>query len=237
MDTTFAGSATAASKNSGAGRAVECTPGTRVTRSLLGYGVLAGPFYVVVSLAQAASRPGFDLRRHEWSLLANGPAGWIQVVNLIVTGLMVGAAAAGYRRALVSGVGRRSVPLLLAVFAADMVGAGICPADPMAGFPVGTPDGPPVAPSMAGLLHIAFAGIGFLAVIAATFVMAVRFAGQHHRSRSVASAVTGIVFLAGFAALASGSTAAATNLAFTAAVLLVWAWLSSTSVYLYRRVS
>src|SRR5206468_3829604 len=58
-----------------------CTPQGRITRSLLGYGVLAGPFYIGVSLAQALVRDGFDLTRHEWSLLANGPGGWIQVLN------------------------------------------------------------------------------------------------------------------------------------------------------------
>jgi len=60
-------------------RDVECSrPGARVTKSLLGYGVLAGPFYVIVVLAQALTRPGFDLARHDASLLSNGPLGWIQ---------------------------------------------------------------------------------------------------------------------------------------------------------------
>jgi hypothetical protein len=44
-----------------------------ITRSLLGYGVLAGPVYVVVGLAQALTRDGYDLARHDLSLLANGP--------------------------------------------------------------------------------------------------------------------------------------------------------------------
>jgi hypothetical protein len=82
------------------GRSEACTPQGRVTRSLLGYGVLAGPFYIGVSLAQALTRNGFDLTRHEWSLLANGPGGWVQVLNLVLSGLMVVAAAAGFRRAL-----------------------------------------------------------------------------------------------------------------------------------------
>jgi hypothetical protein len=46
-----------------------------VTRSLLGYGVLAGVFYLVVGLAQALIRDGYDLTRHDLSLLANGPYG------------------------------------------------------------------------------------------------------------------------------------------------------------------
>jgi Protein of unknown function (DUF998) len=65
-----------------------------VTRSLLGYGVLAGPFHLVVGLAQARTRDGYELTRHDLSLLANGPDGWIQGANLILTGLIAIAAAA-----------------------------------------------------------------------------------------------------------------------------------------------
>ena len=82
-----------------------CTPASRVTRSLLAYGIVAGPSYVLVSLAQAATRKGFDLTRHDWSLLANGPGGWLQVANLVLTGLMVVAAAVGCSRSLRGGRG------------------------------------------------------------------------------------------------------------------------------------
>ncbi len=47
--------------------------GAAVTRSLLGYGVLVGPFYLAVGLIQAALRQGFDIKRHPLSVLANGP--------------------------------------------------------------------------------------------------------------------------------------------------------------------
>src|SRR2546425_414205 len=43
-----------------------------LTRTLVAYGVIAGPVYVLVSLAQALTRDGFDLTRHAWSLLSNG---------------------------------------------------------------------------------------------------------------------------------------------------------------------
>jgi hypothetical protein len=56
-----------------------CTPAARITRSLLGYGIIAGPLYAVVALAQALTRDGFDLSRHAWSLLVNGELGWIQI--------------------------------------------------------------------------------------------------------------------------------------------------------------
>src|SRR3954453_15985368 len=75
-------------------------PATRVTRLLLGCGVVAGPFYVVVALAQALTREGFELTKHSWSLLANGDLGWIQITNFIATGLMVVAAAVGLHMTL-----------------------------------------------------------------------------------------------------------------------------------------
>ena len=63
------------------GNTKSCDPRTSVTRSLLGYGVIAGPVYIAVALAQALTREGFDLGRHAWSMLANGGPGWIQIAN------------------------------------------------------------------------------------------------------------------------------------------------------------
>jgi hypothetical membrane protein len=75
-------------------------PGTRVTRSLLGYGVIAGPLYLVAGLAEALTRSGFDITRDDLSLLANGPLGWVHITLLVVTGLMTVAGAVGLRRVL-----------------------------------------------------------------------------------------------------------------------------------------
>src|SRR5436305_8524018 len=94
-----------------------CTPAVRATRSLLGYGVLAGPLYVAVSLGQALTRPGFDLSRHAWSLLENGDLGWVQITNFVVTGLMTIAAAAGIRRA----IGPGWAPRLIAAYGLSLV--------------------------------------------------------------------------------------------------------------------
>src|SRR6266581_2972626 len=136
-----------------------CTPGSRVTRSLLGYGVLAGPFYVVAVLVQATFRPGFDLLHDDASLLANGDLGWIQVANFLVTGACVVAFAVGLGRA----TGATWAPRLLGVYGLGMIGAGVFAADPMNGFPAGTPAGRPEAISMHGILHLVAAGIGSFA--------------------------------------------------------------------------
>jgi hypothetical protein len=211
-----------------------CSPAARVTRSLLGYGVLAGPFYVAVSLAQALTRDGFQLDRHSWSLLENGSLGWIQITNFIVTGLMTVAAAVGLRRAMTAGRGRGWTPLLIAVYGVGMLGAGIFTADPAQGFPIGTPE--VTAVSRHGMLHFVTGGIGFLCLIAACLVLGSRFAGAGRTGLAWFSRVTGVAFLAAFAGIASGSHGPATP-AFVAAVLLVWAWLATVCIHFYRAAS
>lgn len=145
-----------------------CDPGTATTRTLLGYGLLAGPLYVGVSLAQALGRDGFDLGRHGWSLLSNGSLGWIQILNFVLSGLCTVAFAAGLRRALRGGPGATWAPRLLGAYGVSLVGAGVFRADPAAGFPLGTPAGVPVV-SWHGVLHfaVAVAGIGFGCLVAA----------------------------------------------------------------------
>jgi hypothetical protein len=48
---------------------------TKLTRALLVCGIVAGPFFTIVGLTQAFTRPGFDLTRHALSLLSNGDLG------------------------------------------------------------------------------------------------------------------------------------------------------------------
>jgi Protein of unknown function (DUF998) len=221
-----------ASARTSAASGRQCSPAGRVTRSLLGYGVIAGPVYVAVSLAQALTRDGFELDKHAWSLLQNGSLGWIQITNFIVTGLMTIAAAVGLSRAMTAGRGRRSAPLLIAAYGAGMLGSGIFTADPAQGFPIGTPQVTTI--SWHGMLHLAIGGAGFLCLIAACLVLGSRFARAGLTGLAWMSRVTGIGFLAAFAGIASGSHGP-TVPAFIAAVLLVWAWLATISVHFYRR--
>ena len=202
--------------------------GDRVTRSLLGYGIAAGPIYVGASLLEASLRPGFDLTRHSWSLLENGPAGWIHSAVLIISGLCVIAAAVGFRRAL----GVRAVPVLLALYGAGMVAAGIFTADPADGFPVGTPAGP--GHLLARRAHLVSAGVGFLAFTAAAMALGIRFLRSAHRGRGVFAIVTGVLFIGAFVGIASGG-AGPTVPAFVGAVVLAWTWLTLTSLDLYRQ--
>jgi hypothetical membrane protein len=209
-----------------------CEPDQRVTKSLLGYGVIAGPIYVLVSLTQALTRDGFDPGRHAWSLLSNGNLGWLQIANFCLTGLMTVAAAIGLRRA--TGPGRWA-PRLVGAYGVAMVAAGVFRADPAMGFPPGTPaDFHDV--SWHGTLHLVAGGLGFIGVVAACLILGSRFAAENRSGWALFSRLTGVLFLAGFIAIASASGSAAAVLAFTAAVILISAWLSAVSVHFYRRV-
>ena len=206
-----------------------------VTRSLLGYGPLAGTLYLGSGLVQALTREGFDLTRHDLSLLANGPLGWIQITTLVLTGLLAAAAATGIARALRGGRGAAWGAGLVAGYGLALVVAGAFRADPMDGFPVGTPAGPPAELSTAGLVHMAAGGIGFACLVAATFVLARRFAAESRRGWAWASRVTGAVVLAGFVGVAGGSTSSLAVLGLWVGVVAGWAWLGAVAVHLYRR--
>lgn len=203
---------------------------THLTRTYLTLGASAGPIYVVVATVQALTRTGFDIRRHPVSVLANGPLGWIQIANFVVTGLLVIAAAAGLRRARQAGWG----PRLLGVYGVGLVLAGVFVADPVNGFPVGAAAPPAGTISAGGLGHMVAGGLGFLAFVAACLVFARRFAHEGRRAWAAGSAATGIVFLGAFMGIASGVQNPAINLTFTAAVVIAWAWLTALTVSVRR---
>jgi Protein of unknown function (DUF998) len=219
--------------------AADCPPApVRVTKSLLGYGVIAGPFYVTASLAEALTRSGFSLAHNDWSLLANGALGWVHVLVLVLTGLMVGAAAGGVVRQRRAERVNAASGWFLGVYAAGLVGAGFFIADPADGFPVGTQPGPTVTPSWHGTLHIIFGGIGFLGLITACLVLAWQFHVQCELTWAFFSLITGVLFFAAFAAIATGGAASSLGvLAFTGAVILAWTWLAMVSAHLYRRAA
>ena len=226
------------------------TPGQRVTRSLLGYGVLAGPLYVLASLAEAATRPGFDLTRHPWSLLALGRLGWIHVTVFTVTGLAVLACAVGLHRtgrpdpsdprtdddpdAADGGAGAHRAAWLLAGYGTCLVAAGAFRPDPVPGFPPGTPDTSHL--SWHGLLHLAAGGLGFACAVAAALVLARTDAARGRRAWAALSRTAAGALAVAFVATAATAGARAAVLALAVAVILDWAWLTAVALDRYRAV-
>jgi hypothetical protein len=198
---------------------------TPLTRTLLAGGVVAGPLYVVIALIQGFTRPGFNLLHHDVSLLSNGELGWIQITNFIVTGMLVIAGAVGMRGVLKGSRGGTWGPLLIGIYGLGLIGAGIFVADPMNGFPPGSPVNAHSI-SMHGLMHLVTAAIGFIALIAACFVFARRYFALAQRGWAAYSIATGVIFFAAFAGVASGSSQAPIVIGFWIGVILAFAWIA-----------
>ena len=151
------------------------------------------------------------------------------MANFLVCGGLVMAAAIGMRQALRTGQGRTWGPILIGLFGVGMILAAIFTADPVDGFPPGTPLGPPTTITTIGLLHFVTSLVGVSAWIAATFVFARRFAALGQRGWAIFSTATGCLFLLAFL----GSALAAVPVTgLVIAIALAWAWLSATSAKL-----
>ncbi|TPW73452.1 DUF998 domain-containing protein [Schumannella sp. 10F1B-5-1] len=206
--------------------------GAAATRSLLGWGVVAGPFYVVVGLVLALTRPGFELSRHALSLLMLGDLGWLQRANLALTGLMVLAAAVGIVRAIRSGRGL-AIGVLTGVHGVALVLSAVFAPDPVAGFPPGSAGG---EFSLSGILHLLFGAIGFVAIAVAAFAHAAWSRGVGRPRVAVLSVALGVLVLLGFAggAALSGGPAASAGIALLwIAVLAQFGWLARASSQIY----
>ena len=135
------------------------------------------------------------------------------------------------RQALYAGPGRTWGPILLGVYGLGLIGAGFFTADPAFGFPPGTP-ADAHAISWHGLLHIITAGIGFLALIAACFVLARRFASRETTRMGSVLPATGVIFFAAFVGVATGSGQPWSVIGFWIGVVVAWAWISAMAVKL-----
>jgi hypothetical membrane protein len=196
------------------------------TRPLLTAGLIAGPLYVVVVTAQMLTRDGFDITRHPASVLSNGEHGWIQIATFLITGALYVAFSVGLRRAVqpATAPGGTWGPRLIGLLGTGLIAAGLFSADPVDGFPIGTPTGPPTTISGPGLAHF-FAGmIAFLALIAACFVFARRAAAVGDRGWATVSTTTGAFFLAAWVSLfvVPGSGTANVILAVAIGCAMLW---------------
>ncbi|WP_326564275.1 DUF998 domain-containing protein [Micromonospora peucetia] len=162
---------------------------------LLLAGALAGPVFFASAAAQMLTREGFDITRHPISQLATGSLGWIQITTFVLAGLGGLALAAGIRRTLTEGVGRRALPILVGIFGAGLVAAGLFTMDPEHGFPAGTPDGPADRMSWHGVAHSTAAAVAFTALAVAAIVLAVRCVRRRAVLPAVLSGLAALVLL------------------------------------------
>jgi len=173
------------------------------TKTLLLCGAIAGPLFVAAFLIEGATRASYDPLRHPVSSLAFGDSGWTQRANFLVAGLLMLAFAIGLRRALRPLAGPIWGPLLVGAYAIGLLGAGIFVADPMNGYPPGTPDKRLIY-SVHGVLHDLFSTLVFLGLPLACFVFCRWFAARGERGWVIYSALTAVVYLGAFILSSAG---------------------------------
>jgi hypothetical protein len=176
---------------------------------------------VVAVLAQALTRPGFSLTHDAASLLDDGPWGWVQSTNFIVTGLLLAAAAAGLRRALPEGRGSRWAPRLLFITGAGLIGGGIFHPDPSGGYPPGTPPGASAVSSWHGVLHQVCGSAAFLALIVFCVILARRYRALGQPQMAACSWLAGVLCAAGVAT--GGMPHGTLTLFIGVSIALLWA--------------
>jgi hypothetical protein len=197
------------------------TRSSRTTRSLLGGGVLAGPLFIILVVAQEATRAGFDPKRHALSQLSTGDLGWLQIANFIGTGLLFLGCAVGMRRVLTEGRAARWGPRLVGVFGVALVWGGVFVTDPVNGYPPGTPEDT-VDFTWHGILHGLAPTVAGIAVVAACIVFARRFAANGERGWAGYSVASAAVYLIlAFAAFPAGDFRL-----MLAGGVLAWGWIS-----------
>lgn len=192
-------------------------------------GIVVGPLFAAVVVAQLVVHDAFDLSRHPISLLATGDHGWVQIANFVAAGVLVILAARGLRAHLTEGRGRVWIPRLIAAFGVGLVLSGVFVADADLGYPAGTPAGPAEL-SWHGILHAASAAVAYNALIAAMIVVAVRVARQGRRAAAATHAVTAVVLLG----LLSQPTAPGVSVRMAAGAVVAFGWLASLCVAAHR---
>jgi len=162
---------------------------------LLLLGTVAGPIFITVWLIQAFTRDGFDPTRHPMSLLSLGAAGWAQIANFVVAGVLMIGFAIGLRRVLHPGRAGTWAPILFAAHGVGLVLSGVFVTDAGAGFPAGAPAGAPESMSWHGVLHETGFGTASAAWFAACFVLLRRFASDGRRGWVLACVVAPLAWV------------------------------------------
>lgn len=167
----------------------------QAVRFLLAAGLLGPLFFVVVVLAEGATRPGYNAWHHPMSNLALGPQGWVMTIALLVLGAGLSCFAIGLRRVLNPGRGSTWGPILIAVMGVALIGEAIFPTDPSLGYPPGAA----ATSTLHGNLHILLSAVFETpAIVAACIVLARRFAqapgGRPWVLYSIATIILVVIF-------------------------------------------
>lgn len=140
-------------------------------------GLVGTSLFIPIAFLIGETRDGYShLSQGISALSATGaPDAWAQTANFLIVGLLLMGLAVGLRRGMSEIRASFLASTLIAVFGLVVIMNGVFPADP-----VGAPE------TLVGTVHSLSAGLGFLAVIAAMFVLSSRFV-EHEEWQNLSS--------------------------------------------------
>jgi hypothetical protein len=187
-----------------------------VDRALLSSGGVAAVLFCGISTYEMFTRPGFDIERHAISMLSLGDRGWIMASTFVAAGFLALLCAVGIARAFHG----RWLPILVAVYGVGLIAAGVFPAPASFGFPPGTPDDQQPVMTTSAIVHSIGFLCAFIALTIACFVGAPRVSAIARSWSRVAGLAMPVLVGLGMADVIPA------GIAFYAAALVGWAWLS-----------
>jgi hypothetical protein len=165
-------------------------------------GAAAGPLFAATALVEGILRSDYHPVRHPISSLAFGPRRGVQIANFLMAGTFYGSLAIGLARSDTQDDRSRAIPILVGTASAGLVMSGLLTADPVSGYPVGTPD--KAVPTTVGTLHNLAALPLVVGMSGAALVEAERSARRGQWIWAVSSALAGSFMPSAFVVAAAG---------------------------------
>ena len=199
------------------------------SRLFLDAGLAAGALFITITLVEIFARPGFDIYKHAISVLSLGERGWLMIGVFIVSGLLTMLAAYGLGHALPGVAGGVVGALLVGIFGAGLIMAGIFPAPAGLGFPPGTPHDMQPVMDRGAMLHSVSFMIAFGSLILACFAYGIHYLLGGQAIWSAICIIAGVA-IPMLIALGMKSTIP-TGIAFYLATVVAWGWLAAILIH------
>ncbi|MCC6843301.1 MAG: DUF998 domain-containing protein [Saprospiraceae bacterium] len=167
------------------------------TNTLLLCGAIAGPLFLIVVLMEGMLRPNYSSLSYPLSSLSIGDTGWTQILNFIITGILLIIFSHDLKQVCNSDKAKFRGPLLIRLAGIGLIGAGIFVTDPILGYPA---DKPLVLRqfTFSGHLHDGFSMFVFIFLPCACFVFRTYFISNNRRGLANYSAFSGYAMIATF---------------------------------------
>lgn len=136
------------------------------TRTTALLGMSAAVFFVTIFTIEGWLRPGYHPLSMFVSELSLGSRGWVQIVNFLVTGVLIFSFGHGIKKYFQTGVATKVGPLLLQIIGFSLMVSAFFPSDPSAMFN---------QHSFYGIIHGIFGAIVFLCMPIVCFIFFRRF--------------------------------------------------------------